>query len=242
MSDVFAITHIGMSVGQERLLTLSTNAAHATQPGYKRQVAAQASGFAAQFDKVESSSTVAASAGMRHGVDIRAGALMTTARPLDLAVEGAGSFFALADSANLYLTRAGSFHVDAEGYLVGERDLRVQGTNGDLRVGAGDISVRSNGEIVRGEEVLAVLQLFKPAAGSTIGPSSGALLEVTGTAAPVQDSSSRVRSGVLEASNAGGPQDMLALMTLTRQFESLVKVTQGYDEVLGRAIQKLGEI
>jgi flagellar basal body rod protein FlgG len=34
---------------------------------------------------------------------------------------------------------------------------------------------------------------------------------------------------------------MLDLMTLSRQFESLSRVLQNYDEALGRVIEKLGE-
>jgi flagellar basal body rod protein FlgG len=52
----------------------------------------------------------------------------------------------------------------------------------------------------------------------------------------------RIRSGTLEASNTDATREMLSLMTLSRQFESLSRVLQSYDDLLGRTIQKLGEV
>jgi flagellar basal body rod protein FlgG len=52
----------------------------------------------------------------------------------------------------------------------------------------------------------------------------------------------RLRSGFVESSNAAANNEVLGLVALTRQVESLVRVTQGYDDVLGRTIQRLGEI
>jgi flagellar basal body rod protein FlgG len=241
VSDVFAITQVGLSAGQERLLTLTTNAAAATLPGYKRQVAAQSSAFATHFDGLDTAARPAVPELLR-GVDVRPSALISTGKPLDLAVEGPVGFFALSDGASAFLTRNGAFSVDAEGYLVGERGLRVQGAQGDLRIGAGEVSVRGNGEIVRRGDVLGTLQLFVPGVGAAVTPRGGALIGVDGSVQALDAGRARLSAGFLESSNAGGPQDMLALMSLTRQFESLVRVTQGYDEVLGRAIQKLGEI
>ncbi|WKB51646.1 flagellar hook-basal body complex protein [Eleftheria terrae] len=242
MSDVFAIVQVGLLAGQERLNAVSGNAASATLPGYRRQVAALNS-FAGHFAPATAQAAAApAEPVLRRGVDLRAGQMMATGKPLDVAIDGAQGFFALSDGQRTFLTRAGSFRVDAEGYLVGERGLRVQGSNGDIRLGSADVSVRETGEIVQREEVQAVLQLFTLAEGAQLSPDKGSLLAVDGALQPVDSGRAAVRSGFLEGSNAGGPQDMLALMALTRQFESLVKVTQGYDEVLGRAIQKLGEI
>jgi flagellar basal-body rod protein FlgF len=59
---------------------------------------------------------------------------------------------------------------------------------------------------------------------------------------PAEAGVGRVRGGTLEASNTDATREMLGLMALSRQFESLTHVVQGYDQVLGRAIQKLGEI
>ena len=53
---------------------------------------------------------------------------------------------------------------------------------------------------------------------------------------------SRVRSGELEGSNTDSTTEMIGLMMIARQFESLTHVVQGYDGVLGRAIEKLAGV
>jgi flagellar hook protein FlgE len=72
------------------------------------------------------------------------GALTTTGRGTDLAVNGEG-FFVLSDAATgeNFVTRAGDFSLDSDGYLVTSNGLRVQGfsdgglsARGDLRVDA----------------------------------------------------------------------------------------------------------
>lgn len=243
MNDVFAITQVGLQQGQERLNTISVNAAHATVPGYRRQVVAT---------QVTASPTFAAhlaapggtdpARGRVQGVDLRPAQFMSTGKPLDLAIEGASGFFALSDGERTYLTRDGSFRVDPNGYLIAHNGMRVQGSQGDIQLPSGDVEVSGNGQIMHAGQVVATLQLFKPERAATVTALAGALLSAGGPLIPVQDGEVTLRTAHLEASNAGGPQDMLSLMAVTRQFESLVRITQGYDEVLGRAIQKLGEV
>jgi flagellar hook protein FlgE len=70
------------------------------------------------------------------------GAITRTGVQTDLAVAGNG-FFVVKDSVsgNTYVTRAGNFQIDQNGYLVTNTGLRVQGYN-DLALGtAGDIQI-----------------------------------------------------------------------------------------------------
>ncbi|MFN0009427.1 MAG: flagellar hook-basal body complex protein, partial [Planctomycetota bacterium] len=64
------------------------------------------------------------------GRDIRQGALMTTGRTFDMAIEGR-SFFALSNGVGSFYTRAGSFGLDGAGNLVDQRSgMRVLDANG----------------------------------------------------------------------------------------------------------------
>ncbi len=243
MTDLFAITQIGLQHGSQRLATLSSNAAHASVPGHKRQMLRSTVPFATHLDATSASADLAPVVGEAvRGLDLRPGALRETGRALDAAVDGAGVYFGLTDGQTTYLTRGGRFSVDASGFLAGEQGLRVLGTQGEIRLQAGaDVSIRPNGEIVQRGEVQAVLQLLRPAEGVDLAPLSGALMQAEG-ALDLQDPvMNSIKPSTLEASNAGGPQEMTGLMTTARQFESLVRITQGYDDVLGRFIQKMGE-
>lgn len=66
------------------------------------------------------------------------GALLGTGVATDLAINGDG-FFQVAGSANglqgAFFTRAGQFKVDADGYLVNQSGLRLQGYNADVQSG-----------------------------------------------------------------------------------------------------------
>jgi flagellar basal body rod protein FlgG len=59
---------------------------------------------------------------------------------------------------------------------------------------------------------------------------------------PAESDSNRVRAGALEGSNTDAAQEMIDLVALSRQFESLSRVVQTYDDMLGRTIQKLGDL
>ena len=238
--DLYAITALGLLDGQQRLETISRNAANASVPGYRRQVATSRS-FAADLEKVDAGA-MSAAVPPQPRVDLRAGAIALSGRPLDLAIEGDGAYFALSDGTTTWLTRAGSFQVDNDGYLIGERGLKVQGTAGDLRVEGPDVEVTADGRLLRAGVAIGALQLFSPADAAALSSAGGTLLHAASGVVPTATGVARIRQGALEGSNAGGAADMVELLTLTRQYESLVRVTQGYDDLLGRTIQKLGEV
>lgn len=242
MSDIYGIVGVGLVDGQNRLEAASMNAAHASTPGYRRQVAAsRASAQAFEAALAAGEETAAAAPRPTRGVDLREGQLQATGRALDVAIDGAEGFFGLSDGQRVWLTRAGSFRLGADGLLVGEGGLRVQGSSGDIVLEPGEVEIRADGRLVRDGVTLGTLKLFRPAAGAALEPGQGSLLAAAGGIEAL-DTPVRLRSGFVESSNAAANNEVLGLVALTRQIESLVRVTQGYDDVLGRAIQRLGEI
>jgi flagellar basal-body rod protein FlgF len=230
MSDIFQIASVGLLQGRQQLEAISMNAASATLPGYKRQVPAAA--FA----------TVLGALDTDNRVDLRRGEMMATGRPLDVAIDADDVFFAVTDAEQTWLTRAGSFHLDASGVLIGERGLKVLGTQGELRLPSSDVNVSADGRITHDGLVVGSLQLFRPTDHTSLQTAGGSLLKAAGGIEPASSVEVRLRSGMLEASNTDPGREMIDLMALSRQFESLSRIVQGYDEVLGRTLQKLGEI
>ncbi len=243
MSDIFQIASVGMHEGKQRLEAISLNAASASLPGYRRHVVVGGS-----FDTMLAASGDAASAGsinaqgvVPHHVDLKPGAIIATGRALDLAIEGDELFFALTDGVQMWLTRGGSFHVDEAGALLGEGGLRLVGPGGDVHVPGTDVEVGPDGRITHQGVIVGALQLFRPNDPSSLQAARGALLFAPGGLQPAEVGAGRVRSGALEASNTDSAREMLGLVALSRQFEALSHVLQGYDQLLGRAIEKLGE-
>lgn len=250
MSDVFQIASIGLQQSKERLDAISLNAASASLTGYRRHVVtgrAFTTELTAADAPVQSDPSVAATSMDLNGrllqqVDLRRGGIVATGRALDVAIETDDLFFALTDGTQTWLTRAGSFRVDDAGLLVGERGLRVVGAQGEMRLPGSGVEVAADGRISHQGVVVGALLLFRPNDRASLQAAEGSLLLAPGGAQPAEASAQRVRSGALEASNTDASREMLGLVALSRQFESLSRVVQGYDELLGRTIQKLGEM
>jgi flagellar basal body rod protein FlgG len=232
MSDIFQIAGIGLLEGQQRLEAISLNAANAALPGFRRHVVTGRDFNAA---------LTAPDAAAPQRLDLQPGAMMSTGRALDAAIDSDHLYFALTDGTNTWLTRAGSFHLNANGMLAGERDLRVVGTEGEIRLPTSDVTIEVDGRLTHEGVTLATLQLFKPGDSASVMASSGALLAAS-EIQPADLGAGRVRGGMLEASNTDASREMLDLVQLSRQFESLSRIVQSYDDVLGRAISKLGEV
>jgi flagellar basal-body rod protein FlgF len=49
-----------------------------------------------------------------------------------------------------------------------------------------------------------------------------------------------VRQGALENSNVDHMTEMVQMVQVMRHFETMARVVQGYDEMVGTAINKLG--
>jgi flagellar basal-body rod protein FlgG len=58
----------------------------------------------------------------------------------------------------------------------------------------------------------------------------------------VPDTQLRIRQGFLENSNVDSSQEMTQLVQTMRHFETMQKVVQGYDDMMGAAIRKLGDM
>lgn len=241
MSDIFQIAAVGLLDGHRRLESIGTNAASASVTGYRRQIPGSR-GFDIMAGHQAIDLTTASADTSRALVDLRAGGIRTTGRALDIAIESDDLFFALTDGRDTWLTRAGAFHLNESGVLVGERGLSVLGAQGEVSLPAADLEVGTDGRITHNGIVVGALQLFRPVNAASLRSAGGALLTAPDGFIPAEADSNRVRSGALEASNADPGREMLDLMALSRQFESLSRVVQNYDEALGRTLQKLGEM
>ena len=60
--------------------------------------------------------------------------------------------------------------------------------------------------------------------------------------AQITESSAKVQSGYLEASNVQVVREMVELISVTRQYESNQKILQAYDETLQISVKDLGKL
>jgi flagellar basal-body rod protein FlgF len=172
-------------------------------------------------------------------VDSQAGALTATENPLDLALEGDGYFAVQTPNGPRY-TRAGNFQLDDQRNLVTSDGFAVRGEGGgpiNLPADATQISVGVDGTVSANGAEVGKLELvrFTPAQMKREG---GALFSATGK--PTAGDPPKVRSGMLEASNVNIVRGVVDLVKVSRTYESLMRMIQGYHDVESRAARELG--
>ena len=172
-------------------------------------------------------------------IDGQAGALTPTGSPLDLALDGDG-YFGVATPNGPRYTRAGNFQLDAARTLVSADGFALRGQGGapiSIPPEAQTIAVAADGTVSADGAELGRLELvrFAPAQVQRQG---GTLFAATGR--PLAGDPPRVRSGMLESSNVNVVRGVVDLVKVSRTYESLMRVIQGYHDIESRAARELG--
>lgn len=224
-----------MRSAERRLEASSANVANVSTPGYKRQVSfadlvgAVGAGDAASVDTLLT----------RIRADMAQGKLAATGNPLDLAISGDG-MFALRDGAEIVYSRQGQFHLSADGTVTtAQGQVLQQAGGGDLVLDHGAVAIAADGSVTDDGKPVGKIAVFAPAAGATADPLGGSLFRMSGGAAE-EVASPQLRQGMVEASNVSIGDEMIAMMAALRQAESGAKLTQTWDDLLGRAITSFG--
>jgi len=175
-----------------------------------------------------------------HRVDTTYGAMANTGNPLDLALEGDGMFSV--DSPNgTRFTRAGNFRIQEDRTLVNVDGFPVRMQNGDhvqIPVDAKVINVGADGEITADGNVLGTMEITK-FKYSQLKREGGTLFSASGKPDETGEPA-LVRAGMLESSNVNVVRGVVDLVKVSRTYESLMKVIQGYHDVESRAARDIG--
>ena len=238
MSNALVTAIDSMQNDMRQMETLSQNMVNISTPGYRRAIPS-APAFAHALAAARPAGTAAAAAAPA-AVDLSHGAVKQTGRAWDLAIDGDG-YFELATPEGPVYTRAGDFALDARGRLVSQSGFAVQGAQGEIVLNGPDAAIARDGRITQDGREVGQLRIVRFANAAALERSpSGALRAAAGTAGEI-DARAQLLSGHLEGSNVAPMREMVAMLQTTRHFESVQKLYQGYDEMLGSAIQKLGQ-
>ena len=143
----------GLNAANADLGVISNNIANNNSTGFKASRAEFADLYTS--DPLRSTASGMPGSGVKLAAvsqQFKQGSITSTGNPLDLAIDG-GGFFRLSDNGSVSYTRAGSFGVDREGFLVNNRGMRLTGfqsdaaggvtqTLGDLKLATGALSPR----------------------------------------------------------------------------------------------------
>ncbi|MDR5774164.1 MULTISPECIES: flagellar hook-basal body protein [unclassified Caballeronia] len=217
-----------------RVKIAGQNIANVATPGYKRAVAFRdVLGTSADaMGKSASADTVA--------TDFSAGKLIHTGNPFDLAINGPG-FFEVATTDGPAYTRLGAFQRDASGRLVTSQGWPLQGSAGDIKVSSDAWRVERDGTVIDGGNSVGAVNIVDFAKTAELKRTADGLFVSNGAAATPVDAA-QLSQGYIEASNVSVAQDMLQMMEAMRRIESGQKLIHVYDDMMGAAIQRLGEM
>jgi flagellar basal-body rod protein FlgF len=171
------------------------------------------------------------------GWDQSFGAVLTTGRDLDVAVQGPGWIAVQAKDGSEAYTRAGDLSIDPSGILVNGSGHPVVGSAGPITVPEytaisvatdGTVSIVPLGQPSTTTADIGRIKLVNPDVKSLQRGADG-LFRATGEP-PQADASVHMVSGAIEGSNVNTANAMVNMIELSRHFELQVKAMRAAEE------------
>lgn len=242
MSSGAYVALSGLQARAAQLERIASDLANVGTSGYKaeRGTTAAAEREADTFARMLRSAVDVADG--PHAVDFRPGAITTTGRDFDMAIDGRG-FFAIDTPEGVRYTRNGHFTRRADGVLSTEEGYAVLGEDGPLTLpeNGGRVMVGDDGQIQVGETIVGRPRIVDFGAYDQLGRQDGAMFRTGSGLTPTPAAGARLVVGSLEQSNVGLVERMAQMTEVTRTFEALQRgVTILMNDIDGRAINELG--
>lgn len=230
-------------VGQQSALDVAAgNIANASTPGFRADRALFRQTLVAASRSVPSQS-------LRYSVtrtvepDKRPGQVVSTGRPLDVALRSPDDLFVVATPQGERYTRAGSFQITGDGRLTTAGGMTVLGPDHKpvkVSNSAGSVQISPTGEVlVNGETTgpkLLVVGFAKPEA---LAKEGAVLLRATPQAGGRVQKDPDLITSSLELSNASALEGMTTLVTATREFEMLSRVVEAFSDIERKAATEI---
>ena len=237
--------HSGLYVGlsaqialQQRIETLANNVANATTAGFRAEEV-RFEALLAQAGEKE----VAFSSTGDTDLSRKAGALVKTGNPLDVAVSGDGWMAFQGPDGPVY-TRDGRMQVAEAGALQtlnGQAILDAGGAPITVDPSAGPLSITRDGMVTQGGRQVGAIGLFAIDEDAKLTRAGGSGVVPDRPARPILDFTRHgVVQGFAEKSNVDPVMEMSRLIMVQRLFESMTAGMEASEASLGDAIKTLG--
>jgi flagellar basal-body rod protein FlgF len=229
--------YVAMTGAKETLRAQAVNnhnIANASTTGFRADLAAfqsravDGSGYASRVYATHAST----------GWDNQSGALLSTGRDLDVAINGAGWIAVQGADGREAYTRAGDLQIDANGQLTTGTGRPVIGDGGPINVPPytsiffardGSISIVAQGQTPDTISTVARIKLVKPEDEAIARGDDGLFRMKDGSEAPA-DPGVQLGAGTLESSNVNTADAMVNMIELARHFEMQVKAIRSAEE------------
>ena len=171
------------------------------------------------------------------------GELKATGNNLDLALEGPGFFTVILPDGSKGYTRDGEFKLNNQGQLTTKQGYQVVSNGGTLTFDPNNrapVNISPDGQVSQGPDTkgkIAVTEFSKVKALTMAG--SGYFRADDPSAQPQPATTTAVRQGFVEASNASPTLAMASLITSMRMFETNQKVMLMQSDRMSKTISEL---
>ena len=240
MDRMIYLSMSGAKAALQRQDVLSNNLANASTNGFRAELTA----FRAVPVRGDGASTRVYALESTPGYDSAQGTVQQTGRNLDVAMTG-NSWLAVQglDGTEAY-TRAGALDVNAEGVLVTQGGLQVNGDGGPITVPQNaSVDIAEDGTITakvgnQKPTQIGKLKLVTPEVPMNRG-ADGLFRAESGDLNA--DPAARLQSGALEGSNVSPVATMVGMIAAARQFEHQMKMLENAEKQDQTASKLLSE-
>ena len=255
MSRALYTAATGMQVQQQNVDNIANNLANASTVGFKR-TRLEFQDLLYQNLRVPGAAANASTAlpvGLQIGLGARSisseriflqGDFRQTENPLDLVIEGSGFFQVRQTNGELAYTRAGSFHLNAQGQIVTaggdtiEPAVTIPSNATSITIGTdGTVSVTTPGQAnAQNVGQIQLATFANPAGLDSLGRNLFKETAASGQAtsgSPDANGLGRINQGFIEGSNVNIVEELVNMIAAQRAYETNSKVISAADRMLG---------
>lgn len=243
MNNAIYAAATGSRIEMYRLDVISNNLANSGTAGYKEDktyfndILQYMSDK--QFDRHRRNANVLDSI---HSVtNFTSGVIKNTDNPLDFAIQGDGLFVVQSGDQEFY-TRNGAFRVDSEGRLATQDGRTVMGESGEIMVGAGEVDVDSEGNILVDGQMTDRFKIVSFEDPHQLRKTNANLFEADRRAIPNEEPEFKIVGRALEMSNVNPVRQMAQLVETGRNYEGYQKVIKIINDINQRSSTQLGRV
>lgn len=175
--------------------------------------------------------------------DVRDGHLETTGNPLDIGLSGPG-YFAVETPGGPRYTRDGHFELDGQGRIITRNGYALLDRSGaPLTVPADtkNIEISDTGRITSDQGQIGEIQIVKFESDLLLRKIGANLYETEAPPQPI-DGETRVKQGMVEASNVQAILEITNMIDVQRRYQASQRLIEGEHERARSAIQKLSRV
>jgi flagellar basal-body rod protein FlgG len=231
----------GMEAQQNQLDAVANDLSNIDTPGYQGEIV----GFQDLLYTSGGGSTgtqAATGAGSASSIVGRSnlqGAIQSTGRPLDVAIQGTGYLEVRRPDNTIGLTRSGALQVDAKGRLSNQEGMPIQppitippGTD------PSDVKIQANGDVLLNGKTLGQIKLVTVPAPNGLVADGDSMFSATAASGAIRAANgATLQQGALEGSNVDMGQAMSQMMTAQRSYQMASNAVQYQDQMMQIANQ-----